>query len=120
MISRSFDYDNDKYLNQKKEYIDNSELDTLSLVKLNKKDKAHILIGYTMQLNRYLIPEWYKGNNDLKRYKLHNKWFNEQYKQLLISIPLKYIGNFLYYIVLPLKYFLMLSTCLTAHQPMNT
>ena len=82
---------------------------------------AYVFIGYIMQRVGYLIPDWY-SQTELKRtsasYAHHQQfisWFKEQYRQLLIFIPIKYVGNFLYYIVLPLQYFQLISTSLTAY-----
>lgn len=85
---------------------------------------AYVLIGYIMQRVGYLIPDWY-SKSELKRksqsssypgnYQQFIQIFKEQYRQLLIFMPIKYVGNFLYYIVLPLQYFQLLSTSLTAY-----
>ena len=87
---------------------------------------AYVLIGYIMQRVGYLIPDWY-SKSEMKRtsqsssnlyhgnYQQFIQVFKEQYRQLLIFMPIKYVGNFLYYIVLPLQYFQLLSTSLTAY-----
>ena len=88
---------------------------------------AYVLIGYIMQRVGYLIPDWY-SKTELKRkhesYSSYNgsnynqqfiQLFKQQYRQLLIFMPIKYVGNFLYYVVLPLQYFQLLSTSLTAY-----
>ena len=82
-----------------------------------------IFLGYTVQKFGFLLPEWFTHYSHLNRASLkylHEHqfvaWFKNQYKTLLIFCPIKYIGNFLYYIVLPLEYFRVLSTSFTAYE----
>lgn len=78
----------------------------------------YIFIGFLIQHIAYLWPSWYNSKDYRKKGKKHRlnkqfrKWISKEYKQILIYLPIKYIGNILYYFILPLEYFQLLSTSL--------
>lgn len=104
--------------------IRESQVDTSQIAQFGKSLSiivGYVLIGFILQRVGYLLPEWHHDPESLTVSSHHGDyhmkwkaWIRHQYRQWLVFVPIKYIGNLLYFIVLPMQYFVVLSQSLNA------